>query len=59
MYVLVWYKATAPQSSSISEIAMRRKKQNILEMEFNDSEPDSDDEPVENDHQEEVQVEPA
>ena len=38
---------------------MRRKKQNILEMEFNDSEPDSDDEPVENDHQEEVQVEPA
>ena len=59
MYVLVWYKATAPQSSSISEIAMRRKKQNILEMEVNDSEPDSDDEPVENDHQEEVQVEPA
>ena len=38
---------------------MRRKKQNILEMEFNDSEPDSDEEPVENDHQQEVQVEPA
>ena len=49
----------APQSSSISEIAMRRKKQNILEMEFNDSEPDSDEEPVENDHQQEVQVKPA
>ena len=38
---------------------MRRKKQNILEMEFNDSEPDSDEEPVENDHQQEVQVKPA
>ena len=38
---------------------MRRKKQNILEMEFNDSEPYSDEEPVENDHQQEVQVKPA
>ena len=28
-------------------------------MEFNDSEPDSDEEPVENDHQQEVQVKPA
>ena len=38
---------------------MRREKQNILEMEFSDSKPDSDEEPLENDHQQEVQVEPA
>ena len=41
----------APQSWKIPAIATMPRKQNILEMEFNDSEPDSDEEPVENDHQ--------